>query len=258
MYFIKFPDSDTPERQEVDIVIRASESVKDTINMQMSDSQARGSGDKVLLAVQDDNQSFGIINYTINHSKTSWGLDLEGHIRGHIESLLDEPSKSDWFITKTAGPLNLITTVFCGLYFVNLIIDFFFNFLYATDGATNQQDVLSLAAEYLVNGQIAKYIVASLVMSVTFFVLFSGVISSITNAIKKPKPSFISLCDADTRRKTKRYEKYKKRWHKYLSMVLLNVIVALFVTFIEDRINFVWKNWTGDSENATPANPQKQ
>lgn len=249
VYFISFPESEAPEKQEVDIVIRASESTKDTIDIVTTDSRMRMSGDKIQLAVSEDNRNLGLITYTINHSKISWGLDLEGHIQGHIETLLTEPSKAERFLQKSAGPLDILTTIFCGLYIVNLIIDFFFKFLYKTDGAQNSADVLALAAEYLVNGQIAKYIVASLVVSVVFFVIFSAFISSITKSIRRPKPSFIALNEADLKRRDRKFGSYKKRWTRFGAMVLLNLVVAIMVTFLEDRIAFAWNNWSGFLES---------
>lgn len=235
-FIITFPENPDPEIQEIDIVVRSSESTSETIDMVQSDSQVRMSTDKVQVGVGNDSSNFGIINYTINHSRISWGLDLEGHIRGHIESLLIRPSKGDIFLAKAAGPLNLITTVFVGLYVVNIIIDVFFWFLYSSDGANSPDEIIQVASTYLVNGHIAKYIVASLVVSVVFFVLFSGIISSITKSIKQPKPSFISLGEGDGRRKNERIKSYNRRWPRFFCTVLFNVLVAFLVAFLEDRL----------------------
>ncbi len=240
-YFISFPDSTEPEKQEIDIVIRSSESTEDTIDLAMNDSRVRMSGDKMQVAVGGNGDQFGMISYTINHSRTSWGLDLEGHISGHIEALMQEPTPGDKFLAKVSGPLNLVTTVFVGLYVVNIIIDGFFKFLYRTDGASSPQDILDIAANYLVNGQIAKYIVASLVVSVVFFVAFSGIISSLTRAMKKPKPSFIVLNDADSNRKAPKLKNHEKRWTRFGFTLGMNIIVALMVTVLEDRI---WQAWS--------------
>ncbi|MEI4194575.1 hypothetical protein [Roseovarius sp. E0-M6] len=235
-YFIEFPDAQEPEIQEIDIVIRSSESTSETVDMVADDARVRMSSDKVQMGVGKDESKFGIINYTINHSQISWGLDLEGHIRGHIESLMIEPNKSDRFLMRATGPLNLFTTLFVGLYIVNLIIDSFFWFLYRTDGANAPEKIIETAATYLVNGHIAKYIVASLVVSVVFFVLFSALVSAVTNSIKQPKPSFISLNEGDNRRKTEKLKSYEKRWPRFVAVILLNLFIAILVTYLEERI----------------------
>lgn len=239
-YFIKFPDSTEPEKQEIDILIRSSESTADTIDLVMTDSRVRMSGDKMQVGVDAKGDQFGMISYTINHTRTSWGLDLETHISNHIEAMMQEPTTGDKFLARASGPLNLVTTVFVGLYAVNLIIDGFFKFLYQTDGSTSPQDMLEIAANYLVNGQIAKYIVASLVVSVVFFVIFSGVISSLTRALNKPRPSFIVLNEADANKKIPKLKKHNERWTRFGFTLGMNVIVALMVTVLNDRIWLAW------------------
>lgn len=236
-YFIEFPETQEPEKQEIDIVIRSSESTSETVDMVTNDARVRMSSDKIQMGVGKDESKFGIINYTINHSRISWGLDLEGHIRGHIESLMIEPSKGDRFLQRAAGPLNLITTIFVGLYIVNLIIDLFFLFLYQTDGADSADLIIETAAAYLVNGHIAKYIVASLVVSVVFFVAFSALVSAFTNSIKRPKPSFISLDEGDNRRKEQKLKSYENRWPRFVSIIALNLFIAILVSYLEDRIS---------------------
>lgn len=236
-YLIQFPDGDAPEKQELDIVIRSSESIAETIEMVQSDSQVRMSGDKVQMMVGGDESELGIISYTINHSKVSWGLDIEGHVRSHIETILTGPTSSDRFLRKAAGPLNLFTTVFVGLYCVNLIIDGFFNFLYSSNDLTGNADRMSVAVEYLINGHIAKYIVASLVVAVVFFVLFSGLISKLTKSMRKPRPSFIILDDSDKKRRSERLARFGQRWTRFAVTVGLDIIVAILIFFLEDRIS---------------------
>lgn len=236
-YLITFPGEASPEKQEIDIVIQSSEIMSETLDIIANDSQVRMSGDKIQMMVRGDDAQFGVISYTINHSRISWGLDLEGHIKAHIESVLEAPSAADKILARLSGPLNLFTTVFAGLYFVNLIIDGFFKFLYTTDGATSPEEVLAIAANYLVNGQIAKYIVASLVVAVVFFVLFSGLISALTKSLKKPKPSFIVLNASDESHRSKKLKKHQKRWSRFAATIFLDVTVALLIFFLEERLS---------------------
>lgn len=106
VYLIEFPDSEEPEKQEIDIVIRASESTSDVIDMVQDDSRLRMASDKIQMGIQENPRSnLGIITYTINHSRVTWGLDLEAHIRGHVERLLVEPSKTDRFFRRSPDRL---------------------------------------------------------------------------------------------------------------------------------------------------------
>lgn len=249
-YVISFPDAADAEKQEIDIVIRSSESMSETVDMVDEDSRLRMSSDKIQVGVANDESKFGIINYTINHSRISWGLDLEGHIRGHIEKLMIEPSRGDRFLAKASGPLNLLTTIFIGLYIVNLIIDLFFWFLYQSETAENSENLIETAAAYLINGHIAKYIVASLVVSVVFFIIFSALVSSITKSIKQPKPSFICLDQGDKKRKSEKLKAYEKRWPRFIGTVVVNLLVALLITFVEGRITNFFRS--DGSANLSP------
>ena len=236
-YFIQFPDSETPEKQELDVIIRSSESISETIEMVQNDSQVRMSGDKVQVMVAGNESDLGVISYNINHSRVSWGLDIEGHVKSHIETILSKPTKSDIFLKRVAGPLNLFTTVFVGLYCVNLIIDLFFAFLYQSDGAISEPQKLAVAAEYLINGHIAKYIVASIVAAVVFFVLFSSFVSVLTKSMRKPRPSFIILDNADEKRRREILQQYNRRWSRFAAAILMDVSVAALIFFLEDRLS---------------------
>lgn len=242
-FFIKFPDSQEPEKQEIDIVIRSSTNTLESLDTVQNDAHVRVSGDKVQMQVSPDGSNHGLISYNINHTRVTWGLDLENHIRGHIEKLLIEPTKGDQFLRKVSGPLNLFTTLFVGLYAVNLLIDFFFNFLYASDGAETSAEILQAAATYLVNGSIAKYIVASLAVSVVFFVLFSAAVSALTRSIRKARPSFICLDKGDEQRKIEKLKTFNKRWSRFGATVFLDIVVALGIVLVEDRLSNLFHWW---------------
>lgn len=235
-YDITFPDSSEPERQTIDIEIRTSESISETIDMVANDRQLRMAGDNVQVMVGNQTGEYGVITYTINHSRVSWGLDLEGHIKSQIEKILQSPTSIDILLRRVAGPLNLFTTVFVGLYLVNAIIDAFFVFLYQRDGATTEAETLKVAAEYLVNGQIAKFVSASLVVAGLFFVFFSAFVSRMTKALVRPKPSFIVLDDGDGIRREERLKKHEKRWLKFIGLLMLDVGVATMLILAEGSI----------------------
>ena len=236
VHLIAFPDSDIPEKQQIDIEIRTSEHTSETIDMVTSDKRLRMAGDKVQIGVGNENTDYGMVSYTINHSRISWGLDLEGHISSQIQKLLEVPTKWDRFLNLISGPLNIVTTVFVGLFLCNLVIDGFFSFLYQTDGALTTEAVLEIAANYLVDGQIAKYIVASLVVSIIIFVLFSAFVSSTIKSIKKPKPSFIILDQGDNHNKVTRLKSYNHRWVKLIGVIAVNLAVAISITLLETRL----------------------
>lgn len=235
-YDLTFPDSSDPERQSIDIEIRTSESMSETIDMVANDRQLRMAGDNVQVMVGNRTGDYGVVTYTINHSRVSWGLDLEGHIKSQIEKILQTPTGVDKMLRNVAGPLNLITTVFVGLYLTNVIIDFFFLFLYQRDGATTEAETLRVAAEYLVNGKIAKFITASLVVAGLFFVFFSSFVSRMTRALVRPKPSFIVLDDGDQIRRSERLKRYEKRWLKFIALLLLDISVAVMLILAQGSI----------------------
>tara|TARA_R110002020_G_scaffold105109_1_gene245312 strand:+ start:186 stop:785 length:600 start_codon:yes stop_codon:yes gene_type:complete len=193
-------------------------------------------GDKIQFFVGHDNSEFGVINYTVNHTRTSWGLDLEGHIKSHIESLMDEPSIWDKVLFRLSGPLNILTTLLVGLYIVNWILDLFFKFLLATNDNASREQAIETAANYLLSGQIAKYIVASLVVAVVFFVAFSGLVSRLTRSLRRPRPSFICLSEFDGRRKLTRLKKYNKKWVNFSFTIAMDIIVAVLLISLEERI----------------------
>lgn len=193
---LQFPDTEELEKQEIDITLRASEIPSEAMDIVESEDSYRMSGDKIQLKVLSGGEK-GVFAYSINHTRITWGLDVENIIRTHIGKILEKPTGFDKIVRRIAGPLNLFTTVFVGLYITNLLIDLFFYFLLTSEDPENGQTVMEIASAYLVNGHIAKYIVASLVVSVVVFVLFSALVSRAFQNFIKPKPSFIILSKFD-------------------------------------------------------------
>ena len=201
-----------------------------------SEDSYRMSGDKIQLKVLSGGEK-GVFAYSINHTRITWGLDVENIIRTHIGKILEKPTGFDKIVRRISGPLNLFTTVFVGLYITNLLIDLFFYFLLTSENPENGQTVAEIASAYLVNGHIAKYIVASLVVSVVVFVLFSALVSSAFQNFIKPKPSFIILSKFDEARKAKRLKKYNRRWAFIIAVLLTNIVVAIVIAALEERMS---------------------
>lgn len=236
-YFVKFPASDAPEKQSIDILIRSSESSMETLDMVMNDTEIRVSGDRIQVAAPSGHSDFGIMSYTINHSRVTWGLDVEGHIRAHINSLMRDDGKIDKILRKASGPLNLVTTLFVGLFIINEAIDWSHHYFSPTLGNPSGVTSSDVIAFYLQDGFITKFIVSSLVLSISFFILFSALISKLSKSIRKPMPSFICLSDADETKKTDKMRIYNRRWISFASLLIMNTIAGVFATGIH---NFVF------------------
>jgi len=152
---------------------------------------------------------------------------------------MEKPTTTDRVLRAISGPLNIFTTLFVGLYIANLIIDAFFSFLYQTNEAKSLTDYSEVAAQYLLTGQIAKYVVASLVVSVVFFVLFSGLVSRLTKSMRRPKPSFITLSTGDEKRRDARLKQYSNRWTSLAATLGSDILVALLLLVAEDRFGYL-------------------
>lgn len=233
---IQFPHAESVERQEIDVTIRASQIADETVEMQMSEDRMRMASDRVQIAIESGSSQLGLITYTINHTRISWGLDIENLLQAHIGKFIREPSKKDRTIRYLAGPLGWLTSIFVGLFLSNLIIDAFFRFLYETQNLNGTLTIVELASAFLINGHIAKYIVASLVVSILIIVVFSGMVNKVVSSIRQPRPSFILMTKADELRREEKLSKYHKRWTKFAALSVLNLGVALFIGLAEDRV----------------------
>lgn len=231
-YLISFPESQFPERQEIDITIRTSASATESLRPTMNESSARLSGDKIHFVVEDDRSGYGIIQFTISHSRVSWGLDMENHIRNHIESLMSMPPDFERRIRQIVGPLRVFTTLFAGLFFVNLLIDAFFRFAFGGVLADGQV-TMSTAAQFIVDGSLTKFVAASLVVSLVFLIWFDLQLTKVVDAVRRPKPSFIVFDEASKKNRRDRLKKYQRRWPKLIGVVVLDVVVIIAMFFFE-------------------------
>lgn len=239
--WIKFRETDTPEKQHIDISIRPSDILMDHLDSQVEEDRARFASDKMQLHMMASRGDLGIISYTIEHSRISWGLDIENLIQNHCKKFTIPASSSDKVLKRLRNPLHLITTITLGTVVANQFIDLLFKFLFETEGAPENTSITDIASTWLTNGHIAKYIVMSLFASVILVVLISTISKVMLKNLHKPRPSFIILSQRDEDRREIRLEKHKKRWARVGLVVTLNIAAIVVTVLFEDRILTFWK-----------------
>lgn len=239
---IKFHGTNRIERQNVDIAIRASDISADTIEHQNSQESLRFATDKMQIAILSSESDLGIFSYTIDHTRISWGLDVENLIRSHIAKLIQPLSWSDKVLRFIKDPLHLVTTILVGLVVANQFVDLLFRFLFETEGAPEGTSIVDVASNWLVNGHMAKYIVVSLIVSVVIMTLTSSLVRNLLKNLSKPRPSFILLSEFDEKRRGTRLSNHEKRWTRVGVTLALNLVAVLATIMLEDRILTYWNS----------------
>ncbi|MEP4978889.1 hypothetical protein [Ascidiaceihabitans sp.] len=242
---IIFAGSSSSEKQSVDIAIRASDITADTIQMQATEDRIRFASDKMQIAVMAAQSDLGIISYTIDHTRLSWGLDIENIIQSHVSKLLIPATWQDKCFKAIREPLHLMTTIIVGLFLAVQGIDALFKILFISEGRSNDVALIDIASDWIVSGQIAKYLVISIIVSVVVILLTSTLSRQVLSNLQKPRPSFILLSTNDETRREQRLSKHNKRWARLLAVVFVNLVAILVTVAVEDRVGELYRSLFG-------------
>lgn len=238
IHLIKFQGRKDPEKQQIDIDIRVTSSLK-----------YQGGGFIVLGDVmipvgseEDGEGKFqshhtGFIGFRVSHTSRTWGGDIENLLTSHIENFVSSKiDKNKMFVRKT---LKIITAV--NAFFIMFALTGLGNFLlqkwsdkiiseYKGSIEGSEFELISVLSRldvitsFLFNGITIKIGIAF-----SMFVIVSTLLSWrasewISSKARTPEPSFILLTRQSELRKKEIMKKYERRWQLFVVAFVVNVI----------------------------------
>jgi hypothetical protein len=230
LYFIKFPDSSTPEPQAIDVWMECETGAIDFKN--------RNSGEFSSLKMRNsfERRYTGRISFRIAHTARTWGFDMENMLSSYIKNLFvsdDEPLRDVfrsnrtlfiWFSAVVGLLIAFMTAVQVGTHFAKKGYQ-----KYVQMGELEDFSFLMKKIDLMSQDIQGKNIVwlqfgVSFTFVFTFIFFIYGFIGFIDGAMKE-KPSFIIINEASMSFSLVEVKKYEKGWR---NLVLSSISTVFF------------------------------
>ena len=234
-YDVLFPGGVGVERQEIDVSIKSTLNFKGMADIQASHEAFRMSGDKIQVETAKIGSSSGIITYNIEHTRASWGLDIENHLNNQIQRLFREKqflekaweNLGSWFDWFTTLVFFSVATVLCVRGFHNIYFD-------------SAVDInLESINDYLFSGDFAVFLSASIVITIFSFIFSMIATRYLFIEIFSARPSFITLSEYDETRKAEALTRHKRKTIKVILIFIIDAILLWALLNVVDVVSHI-------------------
>ena len=232
IYLIEFPLSKSPERQDITISFISSSSQKSPRL-----TVARFSEGPVELYAR------GFIGYKIKYTARTWGADIEGLLRNHIDHIIKPESKIRVFVRRKSFEIGLFVgvVVFLILFYGQSMITerAIANQLRGISdllgGAASVNEKLDAIMKMIVSGTATKLSEMS-TRYVSIGALFSLILAFYVGAkADNRKPSFVTLTKRAFDEKDYLLKKFERNWIKFWASTIFGLLIGVGSNVVYDH-----------------------
>lgn len=228
-YLLRFPESQNPEKQQVDIIVSSSLDDKET-ESKIDDDSVRLSASTHEFMIKNLKRDCGSISYSIEHSRITWGIDLENTIRNHINKIIIKPNGFESFTRKHRLKINIAQHLILWAASVYIAIKLI---------VKNTLDDMSASNTdlFITDGTLVYQITFAVASMIVLFVLTAALTGSLDKRAFARRPSFILLSDFDEKYKKKNIKIYERRPFAIFLAVTISVALSIFAAKIDALIS---------------------
>ena len=226
VFLITFPGRETPEKQEISLIFRRSRENRNAVDVVEDGEEVRVAASAIQITPNSKSDAYGSIAYTIDHTLTPWGLDVEGLIKQQLDVLMQKRGALQRFIDKITLPLNWLTTIFATLILSNLGIGLLFRLSAVETGSTLDAQA-QYAMEMLRSGAFAKSLIASLLFAGFAIVITSTFTDFLFRLVRWVKPSTVNLSEFDKKCWTEELKSFNRRPVFIAGVILGNLAMGM-------------------------------
>lgn len=223
-YLVHFKDRETPERQEIEVNF-----------MTHPGRSIRFEDDEGFIVGSGGNIGAGLVSYQIKHTARTWGSDIQALLAGHLDSLLDKPSKVRNFVRRHSGKIafgfgaslfssSVLIALLTALSLKSAQSEKVEQLLSSTSDVSEKLDFILSA---IASGAWPTYfysVILFLVVSLVASILLGAWIES---AGDRSKPSFITLTSESEKDKKRMLKKYERSWASFVSSIVVGIITGV-------------------------------
>lgn len=229
VYLINFTGREGPEKQQIDIDIRAS--MRHLSVMEM--------GDGFMFHAKNDRSS-GMILFKINHTARTWGVDIENLLSRHIDNFLksEEPSVKDIIrnrsklLSVSAFVIFLLTMLPIGGLLLSLWRGSVSDKISSIESKSNDAwssvpEKIDTLVSLILAGDISLISVLTAFFTVVSLILALFVSTYIGDRASSVHPSFVVLSRQAEADMAKKMKKYNRSWVNAAITFCLNVCAGV-------------------------------
>lgn len=229
-YLIQFPDKEYPEKQQIDVSFISQKSYN---RYTIADILFRAAGGKI--------EKSGIVEYKIEHTSRSWGVDIENILVNQINIMIEKPKKSVQFIMEhrvgVAGIVSLSISTW-----LSMIGYKYIKFLQDRDLNSVKESLnkigldLNSKLNYLINyiamNSLTKHSDRILLLAVAsaFMLNIMFIWTSVSLDIRKE--SYILLTEESRRYKERQDNKARRKWRIFIGTLITGILTGIIGNFI--------------------------
>ena len=230
-FLVKFPDRETPEKQEIEVTVIASGGKQKEF---LDRPQRYLSHDKVL-------HYGGQINYTVSYTALSWGHDIENLLARHIEPHIEKASKFRKWLGRNDNRISLMVG---SIFFISFLIGSYFRnnnfkskFLETLKTPPSSLgDKLTSMTENIWSGGIIEHYYYSAIFTFIVLILSFFLASFISTKSHLANYSYLLLTKESFKNKENKDKIVKRDWRQYIISLGLGIIGSLIASYIWSKL----------------------
>ncbi|QLY78058.1 hypothetical protein [Clostridium intestinale] len=226
-YLIKFPEKEYPEKQRISVSFISGKFYRKMFDIDFFTSAIRS----------------GVVEYKIQHTSRSWGVDIENLLTNRINSIIEKPKKLHEILSKKKTLISFsFSSIICIGVFYTLAkkVSFYRRTELSNVNADmerlmdNLNAKLDYVMEYIASGSVNRYnsilIIAGIVSIITSVVLAFW----LQECLDIGEQSHILLTDESKKDKEKDDKAEKNNWRKLILTIVSSILTGIAGSFIYD------------------------
>jgi hypothetical protein len=228
-YLIQFPDKDYPEKQQINVSFISKEFYRKYTPMY------------IMIGSVANAMSRGVVEYKIEHTSRSWGIDIENLLTNQINTIMEKPKKTLEFIKNNSFAISVISSlgITYGLFMigykyiyhlkdinlrnVNIILDKL---------GTDLNGKLNYLTEYVVSGKVNRYSDLMATLYLVSIIAFTIMLVWINTSLDITEESYILLTEKAKEKKKQGEKQIRKQWRMFLFTLITGVLTGVAGNFL--------------------------
>lgn len=229
-YLIQFPDKDYPEKQQISISFISQKSYH---RYTIADVLFRAMGGETIKG--------GAVDYKIEHTSRSWGVDIENILVNQINTLIENPKKITQFMMKHRIAVASISSLSISTWLCSIGYKYI-KFLQHIELSNieeelnkiglNLNDKLNYLINYIAINSLSKNSDRIYLLILAGFFLFNIIFIWTSISLDINKESYILLTEECKKYKKSQDNKARKKWNIFIGTLITGALTGVIGNFI--------------------------
>jgi hypothetical protein len=232
IYLIKFPETNTPEKQEISISY-------------VSSSQSKSRRVSLALFAESGGQMLarGFIAYVIKYTARTWGADVESLLKNYISQQIETEHSIRKFCRRNSGKLSFFVAglIFLVFYYLQLVVmdkfvaDYLSSFNQYFGDKTPIADKLDLILKLISAGGVENLNLLKDRLTIGTFFFCLVLMVYLEDKADRRKPSFVILTKKSEEDMVKKIKDYEKNWVKLWGAIVFSIVLGCVTNYVYDN-----------------------